>query len=99
MSENLKVCPFCEGAVVPTESQEGWSVKCGNCGLKTERFKTRFQLKKYWDDRPSEGITGDFKEVLNVQRDILEKQNMILFIAEGGKRDNNPGQNEQLPPA
>lgn len=90
MSDNLKVCPFCESAVVPLDAQDGWSVKCGNCGLRTEKFKTRFQLKKYWDDRPSADMGGDFKEMLEMQREIKADISMIKFIAQGAKKELEP---------
>ena len=85
MSENLKPCPFDGSAVVPNESADGWQVKCGECGLKTEKFKTRYQIVQYWNTRMQDNSSGDFKEMLSLQREILENQRLILFIAQGKK--------------
>ena len=90
MSEQLKNCPICDNNVVPIETGETWNTKCGECGLKTEKFNTRFQLVTYWNTRPKSTMGGDFKEMLTLQREIKGDIAMIKFIAQRG--------NEQLPP-
>ena len=93
MSEQLDNCPICSNNTVPIESVDGWHTKCGDCGLKTEKFKTRYQLVKYWNDRPIAENTGDFKEMMAMQREIQKGVDMILFIAKGSK------DMKELPPA
>ena len=90
MSENLKPCPFCESAVVPTESQDGWSVKCGECGNKTEKFKTRYQLHKYYNDRPETSNTEQFKEMLEMMRSVDKKMDILFEMARGQLKEKPP---------
>ena len=85
MSDQLKNCPICGNTVVPIQSGETWGTKCGECGLKTEKFNTRFQLITYWNTRPLSDSTGDFKEMLTIQREIQSDIAMIKFIAQGSK--------------
>ena len=85
MSEQLENCPICNNNCVPIEGSDGWATKCGDCGLKTEKFKTRYQLVKYWNDRPAPENTGDFKEMLDMQRKIDKSIDKILWIATQGK--------------
>jgi len=85
MSENLKPCPFDGSAVVPTEGSDGWQAKCTECGLKTEKFKTRYQIVQYWNTRMQDGVSDDYKEMMELQRNIDKNIDKILFLATGNK--------------
>lgn len=55
MSEQLKLCPFCNGKASIAWNANSYYVMCGSCRLTTEILDTHEEAAKAWNTRAATG--------------------------------------------